>query len=94
MGRWADAFQAHIQPRDTADTADTSSGNAAALGQSVNSVRSVTPKKEPDTGHPHPLPTLCPKCQQCHAFQYANLFPYREVSDLRPIQHIWTALAP
>ena len=50
MGRWAEAFQASIQRRDTSDTVDTSSGKAAALGQSVNSVSSVTPKKEPEHG--------------------------------------------
>jgi hypothetical protein len=37
MGRWADAFQACIRTRDTADTVDTSSAELSSTGQSVSS---------------------------------------------------------
>jgi hypothetical protein len=31
VGKWADAFKAHIRARDTADTGDTSQGGPEAL---------------------------------------------------------------
>ena len=38
MGKWADAFKAHIRARDTADTGDTSQGGPEAFPGSVSSV--------------------------------------------------------
>ena len=38
MGKWADAFKAHIRARDTADTGDTSLGGPEAFPGSVSSV--------------------------------------------------------
>jgi hypothetical protein len=42
MGRWAEAFQASLDSRDTADTVDTSSGEPAAVRPCGSSVNSVT----------------------------------------------------
>jgi hypothetical protein len=38
VGKWADAFKAHIRARDTADTGDTSLGGPEAFPGSVSSV--------------------------------------------------------
>jgi hypothetical protein len=46
MGRWAEAFQASLVSRDTADTVDTSSGEPVAARPCVSSVSSVTPSDE------------------------------------------------
>jgi hypothetical protein len=45
MGRWAEAFQASIVNRDTADTVDTSSGEPATAGPCVSRVSSVSERK-------------------------------------------------
>ena len=59
MGKWADAFQAHIQARDTADTGDTSPGGPpAAFRGSVNSVSSVTATDEQTGGRQVPSSDL------------------------------------
>ena len=42
MGKWADAFQAHIQARDTADTGDTSPGGPPRLFGEVSTVSAVS----------------------------------------------------
>jgi hypothetical protein len=52
MGRWAEAFQAAIVSRDTADSVDTSSAQPTAAKpcvNSVNSVNSVTRQERPES---------------------------------------------
>ena len=64
MGKWADAFKAHIRARDTADTGDTSLGGPEAFPGSVSS---VMPTDDGWVGGRHHIPTLCPQCPHCHA---------------------------